>query len=201
MLLLGEGTGADLPLLQSDENCTCERVYALDYSSQMVKQCRKRARECGIPVDNVMQGDAQDLPFEEGVVFDKVLFPLSLGSIPQPEEAMREALRVLAPGGRVCVLEKLVDSNSTPSCARKMIGCVTKCLFSDINRSLEDMLVLTPELKVVEYKSMAGLISGCFGMSADKYRVAVLVRRSDYPDLTEVETLLVTKQTSAVTPS
>lgn len=48
--------------------------------------------------------DASKMPFEDDV-FDAVYFVTALGEIPEPQRALNEAVRVLAPGGRIVVGE------------------------------------------------------------------------------------------------
>ena len=48
-------------------------------------------------------GDAKELPFDEEV-FDRVVFFTSMEFIDDPDKAVKEALRVLKPGGRVVIV-------------------------------------------------------------------------------------------------
>jgi SAM-dependent methyltransferase len=50
-----------------------------------------------------IQGDAQNLPFEDGS-FDAVAMYQTLEHVPEPERALRECLRVLRPSGRLMVV-------------------------------------------------------------------------------------------------
>ncbi len=66
----------------------------LDFSAAMVADARKRNPEI-----EFRQGDAEDLPFEDGS-FDAVVCNCGLLHFPHPDRAIAEAHRVLAPGGR-----------------------------------------------------------------------------------------------------
>lgn len=178
ILLVGEGPGLDFEVLPGPAQM--ENIWALDYSTVMVRRAKIRARLMGIPDDQCVQGDAQDLQFEDGQ-FDKIFFPLSLGSIPDPALALREAERVLAPRGRIVLLEKLVDDGETPSFFRRMLNRVTVFIFADINRNLSDMMGDSP-LKIIHYESLRGKLTGVFArLVSSYYRVAELVRTEDYP--------------------
>ena len=96
VLLVGEGSGLDLEYLPDHMNKA--HLRAFDFSDQMVTSCRQKAAVLNIPEENIFQGDAQHMALDDRS-FDKIFFPLSLGSIPDPAQALREAERVLAPGG------------------------------------------------------------------------------------------------------
>lgn len=179
VLLVGEGTGLDFEVLP--EHFNKNGIRALDFSPEMVKQAKLKAPRFGIPEENCLEGDAQQLPFTEER-FDKIYFPLSLGSIPNPTLALKEAERVLAPRGKIVVMEKLVDDGDEPSYLRQFLNFLTRVLFADINRNLTQMMGDAP-LKVVHYQSLEDKFSGWFMRRISAYyRVATLVRNTDYPD-------------------
>jgi ubiquinone/menaquinone biosynthesis C-methylase UbiE len=64
------------------------------------------ARELGAALDNVTfkEADGRALPFVEHD-FDVVVFHTTLAHIPQPEQALSEARRVLRPGGALAVFD------------------------------------------------------------------------------------------------
>ncbi|OLD64810.1 MAG: hypothetical protein AUI47_04240 [Acidobacteria bacterium 13_1_40CM_2_68_5] len=66
----------------------------LDFSRRMVLRARERH-----PQLEFLEGDAERLPFD-GAGFDAVLMNFGVPHLARPEEALREALRVLRPGGR-----------------------------------------------------------------------------------------------------
>jgi phosphatidylethanolamine/phosphatidyl-N-methylethanolamine N-methyltransferase len=173
VLLVGEGSGLDLEYLPDHMNKA--HLRAFDFSDQMVTSCRQKAAVLNIPEENIFQGDAQHMTLDDRS-FDKIFFPLSLGSIPDPAQALREAERVLAPGGRIVVMEKMVDDGHQPSCGRKVVNFFTKCVFADINRNLRAMVGDTP-LEITQYEDLAGQLNVCFaGFVGRYYRIAVLER-------------------------
>lgn len=69
-------------------------VLGLDFSPAMLAMARKR-----VSAAIFMEGDAQDLPFQDGD-FDIVVSNLGICHIPDQPRALSEAHRVLRPGGR-----------------------------------------------------------------------------------------------------
>lgn len=69
----------------------------------MLDLARGRAQALGIMPD-LMVGDAQALEFSDAT-FDTVVCTLSLCTIPDDVRALREAYRVLGPGGTLLLLE------------------------------------------------------------------------------------------------
>lgn len=189
VLFIGEGAGADFECLP--EGVNKETLQAFDFSSQMVHKAKERAREFGIPEENVFEGDAQALPYIDEK-FDKILFPLSLGSIPNPQLAFEEAERVLAPGGQIAVFEKMVDDGNQPSYGRRCAGFFAKCTFADINRNLTNMMGGEDSpLKITEYESMGGKMNGCIaGSIGSLYRVAIIVRDADYTETPRIPAMV-----------
>ncbi len=137
VLFVGEGTGLDFEVLPEDLNKT--NLQAFDFSPEMVKQAKLKAHQFNIPEENIFIGDAQHLPFKDER-FDKIYFPLSLASIPNPTLALQEAERVLEKKGRVVIMEKLIDDGHQPSYLRQLLNFFTKFIFADINRNLTQML-------------------------------------------------------------
>lgn len=181
LLLIGEGSGLDFEVLP--KTVEKEKVWALDYSSQMVKKAKQKAEELAIPSDNCMIGDTQKLLFDNEQ-FNKLFFPLSLGSIPNPMLALQEAERVLAPNGKIVIVEKLVDDGETISYFRHITNFFTKFIFADINRNLTHIRGEESPLKIIHYESLRGKLDGYVtGTIAPYYRLAVLVRHEDYPDI------------------
>jgi SAM-dependent methyltransferase len=84
------------------------RVEIFDIQTEMLDHTMRRASERGIANVKPTQGDAQDLPYEDGSL-DAVVLTTVLGEIPDQEAALREVARVLRPGGRLVVGELAGD--------------------------------------------------------------------------------------------
>ena len=98
VLEIASGTGRNLPFYSEDV-----RLTAIELSPAMLEIARRKAEALGSEAD-LRVGDAQDLPFPDAR-FDAVVCTLGLCTIPDHRRAVREAARVLKPGGRLLLLE------------------------------------------------------------------------------------------------
>jgi SAM-dependent methyltransferase len=69
-------------------------IVGLDFSGSMVAQASQRHPDLVF-----QEGDAEALPFDAGT-FEAIVMSFGLLHLARPDEAIREAFRVLAPGGR-----------------------------------------------------------------------------------------------------
>lgn len=159
VLIVGCGTGLDLPLLPADV-----RVTAFDLTPTMVHRMAARAAELGRAVDvAVMNG--QQMSLADGA-FDAILLHLILAVIPDPVACLREATRLLRPGGRVAMFDKWLPDGARPSLIRRAVNAATSVAFSDINRQLGPILESTDLQEI--HREPAGLRGA--------YQIALAVR-------------------------
>jgi phosphatidylethanolamine/phosphatidyl-N-methylethanolamine N-methyltransferase len=133
VLIVGAGTGLDLEFLPSDVHVT-----AIDVTPAMLKHLERRAAVTGRAV-TVRIMDARQLAFPDSS-FDAVVMHLILAVMPEPERGVREAVRVLRPGGRIAVFDKFLRDQERPSLKRRLLNAVAKPLFSDLNRRLGPLI-------------------------------------------------------------
>jgi ubiquinone/menaquinone biosynthesis C-methylase UbiE len=100
LLDLGTGTGRMLEMFGPD----IERGLGLDLSLDMLFLARDRLERAGLRNCSVRQGDIYDLPLANGS-FDVVILHQVLHFLDDGARAIREAARVLRPGGRLLVVD------------------------------------------------------------------------------------------------
>jgi ArsR family transcriptional regulator len=97
---LGAGEGSFALLLSQ----RAVRVIAVDTSAKMIEVGREEAQRNGVKNVEFRQGDMEEIPIGDGEV-EVVFFSQSLHHALHPERAVEEAARILAPGGRVVILD------------------------------------------------------------------------------------------------
>jgi ubiquinone/menaquinone biosynthesis C-methylase UbiE len=95
-LELGSGTG--FFLLNLMQAGVAARGHVTDLSSGMVEAAKRNAAALGLDVDGRV-ADAESIPYDDAS-FDLVVGHAVLHHVPDVEQAFREVLRVLRPGGR-----------------------------------------------------------------------------------------------------
>src|SRR2546423_6353195 len=83
------------------------RVTGIDFAPQMLAEARRKAAAQGVAV-RFEEGDAEQLPFP-AASFDLVMTRHVLWTLPHPEQAIDEWIRVLRPGGRLAVMDSQFD--------------------------------------------------------------------------------------------
>lgn len=159
VLLVGVGTGADLPLLPEGV-----RALGVDLSAPMLARARARLPLPGREVE-LVEGDAQALAVESGA-FDAAVLNLILSVVPDGRACLREALRALRPGGRAVVFDKFLPDGQAAPLARRAANAVSTLLGTDINRRLGDLREGAPCEVLLDEASILG------GM----YRVVLLLK-------------------------
>lgn len=159
LLLVGVGTGADLPLLPEGVE-----AVGVDLSPEMLARARSRLPLPGRAV-TLLQGDAQKLLVDESA-FDAAAFHLILSVIPDGAACLRENLRALRPGGRAVVFDKFLPDEGRPSFSRRLLNFFSTLLGTDITRRFGDLAAGAPCRVLSNEPSLAG------GM----YRVILLER-------------------------
>ena len=88
------------------------RVTGIDFAPAMIAEARRKAAERGVSI-RFEEADAEHLPFPAGR-FDLVISRHVLWTLPHPEAAIDEWVRVLRPGGRLVVVDGQFDAGAAP---------------------------------------------------------------------------------------
>ncbi len=100
LLDLGTGTGRILQLFEG----IYQRGVGVDASRDMLAVARANLDRAGITKASIRHGDIFNLPLD-GRQFDLVTIHQVLHFLQQPEAAIAEAARMLAPGGRLAIID------------------------------------------------------------------------------------------------
>jgi DNA-binding transcriptional ArsR family regulator/precorrin-6B methylase 2 len=96
---VGAGDGAMMDVLAP----AAQELICVDPSAAMCQAAEKHRAERGFDQVRILQTTGEDLPLADGSA-DSVLFLQSLQYVQHPDRALKEALRLLAPGGRLLIL-------------------------------------------------------------------------------------------------
>ena len=147
VLLVGVGTGADLPLLPAG---VC--AVGLDLSPDMLARAQAKLPLVGRDV-TLVQGDAQALPpGMEG--FDAAVLHLVLSVVPDGTACLQETLRALRPGGRAVIFDKFAPDGGRLTLGRRLVNLVTTLAGTDITRRFGDMAAQSDCVKVHDEPSL-----------------------------------------------
>lgn len=116
ILEVGIGTGISLPYYS--ERC---RIVGVDISAAMLDVARQRVVDLRMTnVERLEIMDVQDLDFEDGS-FDVVTAQYVVNTVPDPEAALDEFMRVLRPGGELIVVNRVGAEKGARLKAEKLI--------------------------------------------------------------------------------
>ncbi len=101
VLELGAGGGANLGLY---DRSRVQSVVGIDPSEGLIARAEDAKKPADETFFRIERGVAEELPFRDAS-FDTVLATFTLCSVQDPQKALKEAARVLKPGGRLLFLE------------------------------------------------------------------------------------------------
>jgi ubiquinone/menaquinone biosynthesis C-methylase UbiE len=149
VLLLGVGTGLDLPHLPAQH-----KYVGLDLTAAMLKRARPRAADLHFAP---LRGDVQRLPFP-AASFDVAVLHLILAVVPAPTLCLAEAVRVLRPGGQLLIFDKFLRPGEAGW--KRMLNPLTRHVATRLDVVFEDLLEGVGDVKVTTNE--AALASGWF---------------------------------------
>lgn len=141
VLILGAGTGLDLPFFPKDVHIT-----AIDITPSMVKACQQRGEVLGLNIKSEVM-DGSNLTFESDS-FDFVILHLILAVIPDPVGCISETERVLKPGGVCTIMDKFVAPGKKAGILRKLLNFFTELVATSIDRDVDELIAQTTFEKI-----------------------------------------------------
>jgi len=129
VLDLGSGGGIDV-LLSARRVGPAGRAYGLDMTDEMLELARRNQREAGVENVEFLKGHIEEVPLPDAAV-DVVISNCVINLSADKPRVLREAFRVLKPGGRFAVSDVVVRGEVPAEMRRSMelwVGCVAGAL-------------------------------------------------------------------------
>ena len=129
VLDLGSGGGIDV-LLSARRVGPTGKVYGLDMTDDMLALARENQRKAGVDNVEFLRGEIENIPLPDGSV-DVVISNCVINLSADKPAVIREAARVLRPGGRFAVSDVIADPDMDVRTRRDMAawtGCVAGAL-------------------------------------------------------------------------
>ena len=130
VLDLGSGGGIDV-LLSARRVGPTGKAYGLDMTDEMLALARSNQAKSGVTNAEFLRGEIEHIPLPDNTV-DVIISNCVINLSADKDAVMREAFRVLKPGGRFAVSDVVVRGHDVPAEVRRSmelwIGCVAGAL-------------------------------------------------------------------------
>ena len=140
VLDLGSGGGIDV-LLSARRVGPTGKAYGLDMTEDMLALARENQRAAGLKNVEFLKGEIEAIPLPDSAV-DVIISNCVINLSADKGRVLREAFRVLRPGGRFAVSDVVVRGEVPAEVRRSMelwVGCVAGALSeADYTRLLEE---------------------------------------------------------------
>jgi arsenite methyltransferase len=137
VLDLGSGGGIDV-LLSARRVGPTGFVYGLDMTDAMLELAERNRIEAGVENVRFLKGVIEAIPLPENAV-DVIISNCVINLSADKGQVLREAYRVLAPGGRFAVSDIVIQGHLPPTIQKDMeawAGCIAGALEEETYRSL-----------------------------------------------------------------
>jgi len=132
VLDLGSGAGADV-LISARRVGPAGKAIGLDMTDEMLALARRNADEAGVTNVEFHKGYIEDIPLPDASV-DVVISNCVINLSGDKGAVLREAARILRPGGRFAVSDVIADpdmDDATRADMRQWTGCIAGALTRD----------------------------------------------------------------------
>ncbi len=125
VLDLGSGGGIDV-LLSARRVGSTGKAYGLDMTDEMLALARENQRKAGVENVEFLKGEIEHIPLPDNSV-DVIISNCVINLSADKDQVLREAFRVLKPGGRLAVSD-VVTRGDVPAEVRQnmllWVGCI-----------------------------------------------------------------------------
>ena len=186
VLDLGSGGGIDV-LLSARRVGPTGKAYGLDMTDEMLELARQNQAKTGIANVEFLKGEMEDMPLPDGSV-DVIISNCVVNLSPDKDKVLREAFRVLKPGGRMAIAD-LVTVGELPEAVRNNMAAWAACVAGALDAK-EYVLKLTAagfqDAEVEVYRSFtADGVDDCCGDAAptpgEGYVASAYIRATKSP--------------------
>jgi len=125
VLDLGSGAGFDA-LLAARQLAGTGRVIGVDMTPAMISKARANARKSGLANVEFRLGEIEALPVADASV-DLIMSNCVINLSPEKPRVLREAFRVLRPGGRLAIAD-IVATQPLPAKVREKLDLIGACV-------------------------------------------------------------------------
>lgn len=129
VLDLGSGGGIDV-LLSAQRVGPTGKAYGLDMTEDMLALARENQKQSGVKNAEFLKGEIENIPLPDGSV-DVIISNCVINLSADKDRVLREAFRVLKPGGRLAVSDVVVHGSVPEEVRRSMllwVGCIAGAL-------------------------------------------------------------------------
>jgi ubiquinone/menaquinone biosynthesis C-methylase UbiE len=125
VLDLGSGGGIDV-LLSARRVGPAGKAYGLDMTDEMLQLAKENARKAGVTNVQFLRGEMENIPLPSEEV-DVIISNCVVNLSPDKDAVLREAYRVLKPGGRIAIAD-IVTRGVLPEAIQKSMAAWTGCV-------------------------------------------------------------------------
>ena len=129
VLDLGSGGGIDV-LLSARRVGPTGKAYGLDMTDEMLALARENQRKSGVENVEFLRGEIEDIPLPDNSV-DVIISNCVINLSADKDRVLREAFRVLKPGGRFAVSDVVVHGDVPAEVRQNVllwVGCIAGAL-------------------------------------------------------------------------
>jgi arsenite methyltransferase len=129
VLDLGSGGGIDV-LLSARRVSPGGKAYGLDMTDEMLALARENQKKAGVKNVEFLKGEIESIPLPENSV-DVIISNCVINLSADKDRVLREAFRVLKPGGRFAVSDVVTKGEIPPEIRKNVlmwVGCIAGAL-------------------------------------------------------------------------